>query len=265
MRVFKKYFTVKLFKGKVVLKWTRQGYDGKGTFLFHSKRDLSRAIAFCKKGLAEKSAQVYAEAWIPFRRELALVSCANEQEQVFYPLVVTEQENGMCRRVSGPATQCGVSPQLEKQAQRMASQMAQELGILGAFAVEFFETRAGRLLVNEIAPRVHNSGHFSMNACPTSQFENHLRGVLGMPLGDTQANAGFAMLNLITPVGSRRTAIPEASHEVHLHWYGKREFIPGRKLGHLNAVASGKSSISLLFKQLMACEKEWIQQCRLKK
>lgn len=246
-----------------VLKWARLGYDGKGTWLSpetsskSSIPDLTGAIEFCKQA-KKKGVQVYAEEKIAFRRELAVIGCYSVAKQfTAYPLVISEQEKGICRKVKGPAALFGVSPSLEKQAQEMAGRLAKKLDLFGSFGVEFFETENGELKVNEIAPRVHNTGHYTQDAAECSQFENHWRAVLGLPLGSTLTAPAFAMLNLIGgPEGS--TALPEPSTYARLHWYGKSEFRPGRKLGHLNTRATSAAELEIRMKELAAVEARWM-------
>ncbi len=255
-----------------VLKWSRLGYDGKGTWISPAISSASSlgpdsiqsALEFCK--LAQKKrVEIYAEEKIAFRRELAVIGCYSVNKQFgdkqfsAYPLVVSEQEKGICRRVMGPASLFGVSPTLEKQAQDIAEKLARKLDLVGCFGVEFFETEQGLLKVNEIAPRVHNTGHYTQDAAECSQFENHWRAILGLPLGSTVPTApAFGMLNLIGgPTDS--TALPEPSAHARLHWYGKAEFRPGRKLGHLNTRATSVAELEIRLKELADVETSWMK------
>lgn len=252
------------FESGCVLKWSRLGYDGKGTLILppaevSAPGAADRIRAFFGEA-AKKGVDVFAEKRIAFRRELSIVSCFSRTgEFAAYPLVVSRQESGICRLVTGPAAELGVSSELERQAQDFARRLARAMNLHGTFALELFETESGELLVNEIAPRVHNTGHFTLDCAPTSQFENHWRALLGMPLGQTGVSGPFAMLNLLGPAGCapgpvRRLPVPSAS--VRLHWYGKSEIRAGRKMGHLNACGA---PVSELVQRLEACEKEWIQ------
>ena len=200
--------TAKIFGNSYVLKWSRQGYDGKGVLLLcdQSETSLEKAENFVNEGSA-RNAEVYAEERIQFTRELALLSAfSSHSDFVFYPLVVSEQDQGICDRVIGPATSLGVHSQLEHQARACAEILAREFDLVGVFAIEFFEDANGHLLINEVAPRVHNSGHFSQDASTCSQFENHLRGVLGLPLGSTHSSEFFAMCNLLGPSKAQGSA-----------------------------------------------------------
>lgn len=268
--------------GDIVLKWSRQGYDGKGVKVVHADRpqDLASAIPFVESAWT-RGIPVYAEKKVDFVRELAVIGCAGragsasaQAEFVTYPLVISEQENGICKEVVGPAIHLGVARELQDQARDAAQKLAKEVGLIGSFGVEFFESRSGELLVNEIAPRVHNTGHYSQNAFPVSQFENHWRAILGLPLFDPLANPQasapfFAMLNLLGPDGVSRTSasspLPIAGAHSQLHWYGKKEIRPGRKLGHINGVADSAESLAQLLKELKECESDWIRALRCAK
>jgi 5-(carboxyamino)imidazole ribonucleotide synthase len=151
-------------------------------------------------------------------------------------MVWTRQKDGICHEVWGPAARFGLSPSLEKQAVHQARKLSRAIGLHGVFALEWFWTPQlkTKLWVNEIAPRVHNSGHFTLDAAHTSQFENHLRASLGRPLGSTETLKEFGMLNLLGK--ARRLAHPpkfKLPASAHLHWYGKTEERPGRKMGHI--------------------------------
>jgi 5-(carboxyamino)imidazole ribonucleotide synthase len=252
---------IKKWDGLVVLKWARMGYDGKGVYLVDEiEPDLSSVRTFCLE--AEKSQSVvYAEKKVKFRRELAVVGVRSiTGEFLAYPLVVSEQENGICSRVYGPATSVGVSPILENISHEYARRVAERLGYEGTFAIEYFETHSGELWVNEIAPRVHNSGHYTQNACATDQFENHWRAILGMPLGSVHAAPGFAMVNLLGPDDLNSElplVIPFPQPKMHLHWYGKKGSRPKRKLGHLNGVVQRIEELNELLKDLENVRNQW--------
>jgi 5-(carboxyamino)imidazole ribonucleotide synthase len=241
------------FEGAVVFKWAQLGYDGKGTCITDHADEAAR---FCAEAAA-RGMRVFVERRVAFRRELAVVAChSTSGEFAAYPLVISQQANGICRLVSGPATALGVEGRLEPVAHGYARKLAEALPIHGTFAVELFETPEGELWVNELAPRVHNTGHYTQDAAATSQFENHWRAVLGLPLGDVATAPGFAMLNLLGP-GEPPRLLPPLSSRVHLHWYGKRESRPGRKLGHLNGRAGSAAEVKGLVRELEACERIW--------
>lgn len=263
-------------QGAIVLKWSRLGYDGKGVRMVSSpsEPEIDGAVRFCEAA-SGRGIAVFAEGKIDFARELAIIGCASTRgspgggEVVCYPLVISEQEGGICRRVVGPARLLGVDPTLETQAIQAAEKTARGAGLSGAFGIEFFETRPGELLVNEIAPRVHNTGHYTQNAFPASQFENHWRAILELPLFDPRQGSlapFFAMLNLLGPAGlsfsPAEMPLPVPAPSAYLHWYGKREFRPGRKLGHLNATSRSAPELEGLLKELEIREKAWIKELR---
>ena len=256
--------TVRRKLGPIVFKWARNGYDGKGVLICDEQTPESKILAFCKKAL-ERGSAVYAEKRISFKRELALVaSFSVTREFVAYPLVISEQKDGICYRVYGPAKNLGISPIQEAKAQETASKIASVLNLTGTFAVEFFETSSGELIVNEIAPRVHNSGHYTMDACETSQFENHWRAILGMKLKRAQSTAVFCMLNLLGPEGVATRATPdmipvENSPNMVVHWYGKKEIRPHRKLGHINVFSDNEKDLHQFLTTLDQTNDHWIQ------
>ncbi len=252
------------FGDDYVLKWSRGGYDGKGTWISPGKNVT--AAAFIEEGLS-LGAQIYAEKKIKFVRELALVSFAGAKgEFQALPLVISHQENGICRWVKGPATALGAPKELEAKACLRAEKLARAFGLIGAFAIEFFETSDGELWVNEIAPRVHNSGHFSMTACLASQFENHWRAVLGIEMGSVRTRgAVFGMWNLLGPQGAPKIQAvpPESSTGIELYWYGKGELRSGRKMGHFNTVASTASELESRMQEMKEQESKWLKSLKL--
>jgi 5-(carboxyamino)imidazole ribonucleotide synthase len=205
-----------------VLKTRRMGYDGKGQVVLRTPDDLDTAWA------ALAGVPLILEAFVPFDRELSIIAVRSTTgEEAFYPLVQNEHAGGILRTSLAPAPL--LIPELQAQAESIARQIMETLGYVGVLAVELFEV-GGRLLANEIAPRVHNSGHWTIEGAITSQFENHLRAVLGLPLGAISPVGCSAMLNLIgevPPIGEV-LALPDC----HVHLYGKPPR-PGRKLGHI--------------------------------
>jgi 5-(carboxyamino)imidazole ribonucleotide synthase len=219
-----------------LLKARRLGYDGYGNVTIHSGEDIPAAWA--KLG-ADTGRELLAEAFIPFERELAvMVLRGRDGENRLYPVVETVQQNHICHIVRAPAP---VPGETARQAAEIARQAVQVFDGVGVFGVELFALADGTVLYNEIAPRPHNSGHYTIEACVTSQFENHIRAVLGWPLGSTVMTAPAAvMVNLLGQREGRADsdgirealAVPGA----HLHIYGKREVRPGRKMGHITAL-----------------------------
>ena len=207
--------------GPFVLKSRQGGYDGYGTFSFQTEKQLGDFTAF--------DGSYIAEAFIPFRRELAILAVRSGRELIFTPLVETHQEQSRCLWVRGPAKH----PKLSYLKRKIAS-FLKALSYQGVIAFELFDIK-DRLLVNELAPRVHNSGHYSLNALSEDQFTLHLKAVFDFPLPKLQAFKGFAMLNLLGGMKKNRF---ESFKEFHFHWYGKTEERRGRKMGHVNALAN---------------------------
>ncbi len=217
----------------VVLKTRRHGYDGQGTFVLKTLEDLTD---LWQKKL--NYAPVLLEEFVPFTAELAVMAARSRAgETAIYPVVVTEQENQVCRRVFAPAN---VEPAIADQVQEMARALLTQLDVVGIFGLELFLTADHRVLVNEIAPRTHNSGHYTLDASETSQFEQQLRAVCGYPLGsvafkDCQA---AVMVNLLgfeysqSDYEERRQQLAQIPGAT-VHWYGKTDSRPGRKLGHV--------------------------------
>ena len=246
----------------IVLKFATLGYDGKGVLVLRGSgaSDLEAASDFVALATKRKIA-VYAEDLVEFDRELAMLAVRRKDgEFKTWPLVISEQKNGICDRVTGPATSLGVPKAHEVAAGIACEKIASHLGIVGVFAVEFFLGVDGTLLVNEIAPRVHNSGHYSQNAGCTSQFENHWRAALDLSLGSTDTMPFFAMQNILGPaeITSKECAhVPKGSEMAHVHWYAKRGISPGRKLGHLNGACHDMSLSGDVLSALQASYGRW--------
>jgi len=224
-----------------VLKTCRMGYDGKGQWILRTAEDVSRAKAEIPK------VDIILERFVPFRRELSILAVRSRNgETAFYPLVENHHRGGILRLSLAPAP--GLEPSVQRAAEGIAGRVLESLKYVGVLAIEFFE-RENRLLANEMAPRVHNSGHWTIEGAVTSQFENHLRAVLGLPLGSTGAAGYCAMLNLIgdLPEPSEVLALPDA----HLHFYGKAPR-PGRKLGHVTLRAASPERLALRLSELPA-------------
>lgn len=253
------------FGNSCVLKWSRWGYDGKGVLVLEKNKDsLSKVEEFCSEAKKRKSL-VFVEEKIQFKRELALIAVRSKRDEfASYPLVISEQKNGICNRVYGPATSFGVDSRKQKLAQEYAHRIANDLGFTGTFGIEFFENEKSEILVNEIAPRVHNSGHYTQNACSTDQFENHWRAILGLPLGRVDSKAGFAMQNYLGVEGftfqsDQLTSLPISGPRTHLHWYGKKVLSPQRKLGHMNGAVEDLNEMYQLIDELNGSYQTWIK------
>lgn len=206
----------------VVVKSCREGYDGKNQWVLRTPLDVS---SFDPE---DREDNYIVEQWIPFDREISQVSVRNKAGEIrHYPLAENQHENGILKESVVPAP--NVTGELEALAQGYMKKLMEALDYVGVMAMECFVT-GDQLLVNELAPRVHNSGHWSQEGSETSQFENHVRAVADMPLGPTESIGITGMVNLI---GVERPADELITGDAKLHWYGK-VVRPGRKLGHIN-------------------------------
>jgi 5-(carboxyamino)imidazole ribonucleotide synthase len=221
----------------LVIKSRRHGYDGQGTFILHNAAELEQ---FWQRFETADANQFMAEAFVPFERELAIMAARSATGEVaLYPVIETQQRQQVCHWAIAPAH---IPPATQTQIEEIATTLLHKLDAVGIFGIELFLTQDGQVFVNEIAPRTHNSGHLTIDACHTSQFEQHLRAVCGLPLGDPSLQvAGAVMVNLLgfeTALSSysdqrdRLAEIPNAA----LYWYSKPESKPGRKLGHVTVL-----------------------------
>lgn len=214
-----------------LLKSSKGGYDGYGNKTVHNPEEAARA--FDELG-GNSNRDILAEAFVDFTHELAVQVARNEQGTVVYPCCKTIQKNHICVEVLSPAP---VAALLQKKAQDLAVKAAEAIDGKGIFAFEFFLTSTGEILLNESAPRPHNSGHYTIEGCITSQFENHVRAVLGLPLGSTEMIRPVAvMINLLgtqnRPSAAENIGEALAQTNGHLHMYGKIDSKTGRKMGH---------------------------------
>lgn len=209
-----------------VVKTRREGYDGKGQAVIRNPPDIDQAWA--RLG----GTPLILERFVTFDRELSIVAVRGMDGTVrSYPLVENEHRAGMLARTIAPAPE--ITDDLQGRAEACITAAMQALEYVGVMAIELFDVE-GRLLINEMAPRVHNSGHWTIDGAETSQFENHLRAVLGLPLGSTRPLGYSMMLNLIGTTPKAHEVL--ATDGLHLHLYGK-EPRPGRKLGHVTICA----------------------------
>ncbi|QZA15416.1 5-(carboxyamino)imidazole ribonucleotide synthase [Mycolicibacterium holsaticum DSM 44478 = JCM 12374] len=229
----------------IVVKTARGGYDGRGVTL---ARDLADARDAAERHLAA-GAEVLVEERVEMARELAaLVARSPFGQGAAWPVVQTVQRDGICVEAVAPAP--NLSDELKRAATELALRLAEELGVVGVLAVELFETVDGRLLVNELAMRPHNSGHWTMDGARTSQFEQHLRAVLDYPLGDTGPIAPVTvMANVLGAQERPHMGMDERLHhlfarmpDAKVHLYGKQEQ-PGRKIGHVNIIGAAGGSV----------------------
>ncbi len=226
----------------VMLKRYRGSYDGYGNFTARSPEALKTGWA----QLAQEDG-LLVEAWAPFVRELAvLVARSPRGEEAIYPVVYTRQEDHRCYLVQAPAA---IDPAVAEEARRVACAAVEAVDGIGITAVELFELADGRILINELAPRPHNTGHYTIEGCYTSQFENHVRAVLDWPLGSPELREPVAiMVNILGRRSSDRIdlrGLPEALRipGVAVHLYGKMQVRPGRKMGHVTATGSDPEDV----------------------
>jgi 5-(carboxyamino)imidazole ribonucleotide synthase len=228
---------VRLLGLPLVLKKRRNGYDGKGNATIRSEADARLAWELLN---GDENA-LFAEAFCPFTQELAImITRAPKREAVAYPVVETIQDHHICRVVKAPAA---VSDAIADRVKELATRAIEAVNGVGTFGVELFRTADNRVLINELAPRVHNSGHYTIEACACSQFENHLRAVLGWPLGSAAMRLPAAvMINLLgNGKGSGAAVGIEDALAIagsHVHVYGKTTSAPLRKMGHLTMLGT---------------------------
>jgi 5-(carboxyamino)imidazole ribonucleotide synthase len=211
-------------KSACVIKTTRFGYDGKGQFLCRSKSDINAAFRKLT------SRDLIVEELIDFACEISVIVARDKTgKTAIYGPVLNEHRHHILHKTTVPAK---ISPLLQKETQRIAQRLAKAVNLRGVLALEMFVTKDGRILANEIAPRTHNSGHWTIDACAVSQFEQHVRTVCGLPVGSPDRHSDAVMINLIG-----RDVLESAAYlkqkNACVHLYGKRTIKPGRKMGHV--------------------------------
>jgi len=226
----------------MMLKSRYLAYDGRGNYVVEDEEDFAAGVKALTENLDEdqKENGLYAEGWVPFVKELAvMVARGREGEVVTYPVVETHHKDSILSELECPAN---IPEETQKRAREVARLAVSKFEGAGVFGVELFLLQDGRVLLNEIAPRPHNSGHYTIEACVTSQYEQHVRAVLGWPLGDTSLTCGgSSMINILGEASGEEGAeiannligrslpVPGA----YPHWYGKEGVKPGRKIGHI--------------------------------
>jgi 5-(carboxyamino)imidazole ribonucleotide synthase len=220
-----------------VVKTADFGYDGKGQLKVFSPADVAAAV----KRFAGQP--VVIEQFVDFSCEVSAVVARTEAGEVaVYPVAENIHTNHILDFSIVPAR---VDPQVAAAAEAMARDVAAKIGLVGVLGVEFFVTKAGGVLINELAPRTHNSGHYTMDACATSQFEQQARAICGLPLGPVALRAPVVMVNILGDAwanGEPNWSVIENHRGAHLHLYGKAEPRPGRKMGHFNVLAADVTS-----------------------
>ncbi len=225
---------LKQFGGKMLIKTRHGGYDGRGNMVVKSQSEITGALS------RFRGKQLYGEAYVPFQKELAVIVARDTKGNIdTYPVVETIHERNICVEVQAPAN---ISPLAAKLATSLAKKVARKLGGAGVFAIEMFLTKDDKVLVNEIAPRVHNSGHYTIEASRTSQFEQHIRAISGLPLGSTDLIVPAAVMINILGKRNGPTAVRGLDNAlklpgVNIHLYGKSPTKIDRKMGHITAIA----------------------------
>lgn len=243
------YQTIKKYLGnRFLLKSRKMGYDGYGNATISSESDFEIAIS----KLSKRHTELYAEKFVDFKKELAIMIVRTKNEIKTYPVVETIQRNHICHTVIAPAK---LNKSTNEEINEIAVKSLKAIDGFGIFGLELFLLNDNKILVNEIAPRPHNTGHYTIEGCVISQFENHIRSVLELPLGSTEMIKPFAvMINLL----GKRNAIGVVqnydlalkNNKVHLHIYGKEFSRKGRKMGHITLLGENLNSIISQAKQL---------------
>ncbi|MBM7557596.1 5-(carboxyamino)imidazole ribonucleotide synthase [Halanaerobacter jeridensis] len=228
------YTAVEQFGYPIMLKSCTGGYDGKGNSLIESESDIKDSFAELGAG----KNLLMAEKFVPFTKEISVIVCrGREGESITYPIGENNHEESVLIETKVPAD---ISTAVEETALEYGHQISDVFSAVGIFCIEMFITEDERVLINEIAPRPHNSGHYSIEGCITSQFENHIRAIAGLPLGNTDLVQAAVMRNILgtAPQGEAQVLGSEevlSVDNVRLHVYGKKIARPGRKMGHLTA------------------------------
>ncbi|MGE7271317.1 5-(carboxyamino)imidazole ribonucleotide synthase [Brevibacillus panacihumi] len=215
-----------------VMKTATGGYDGKGQWVLKREEELAEAY----ETLAKAGTELIVEQFVPFELELSVIAARNpDGDLAVFPTAENVHQDNILHLSIVPAR---VSAEIRERAERIALTIVEKLDVVGLLAIEMFLTRDGQLYVNELAPRPHNSGHYTMEACATSQFEQHVRAVCNLPLGSTELLTPVVMVNILgehlQPILDRIDALPRSAK---LHLYGKAESKEKRKMGHLNVLA----------------------------
>jgi 5-(carboxyamino)imidazole ribonucleotide synthase len=212
-----------------VMKTATGGYDGKGQWVIRSKDDIKLAVeAWNKAGIV-----MIIEQFIPFSKELSVIVARNIQGQTkTFPVAENVHIHNILHQSIVPAR---ITNEQTNQAETIALKIADSLQVVGLIAIEMFLTNVGEIIVNELAPRPHNSGHYTMDACITSQFEQHIRAICGLPLGDTTLLSPIIMVNILGQhVSKVLDKIDQLPPTAKIHLYGKKESVENRKMGHIN-------------------------------
>ena len=227
------------FSYPLVLKTCTGGYDGKGNYLIKSEEDIEKGFNTLNPNLDK---QLMVEKFVDFNMEVSVLACGGLDKNIkVYPVGNNIHIDNILHKTVVPAN---ISEDSRKNAIDIAYKIIDILDGVGMFCVEFFITKTGEVLVNEIAPRPHNSGHYTIEGCVTSQFENHIRAILSLPLGSTKLLNNAVMINLLGEEGYKGQALVDGIidalniENVYVHIYGKNQTVPKRKMGHLTAISN---------------------------
>ena len=212
-----------------VLKTTRGGYDGKGQYVLKSRADLAPAMDLLREGTC------VLEAWIPFEKEISILVAGNGQgDYSTFPVVENIHRNNILHETSAPAA---IADEVVEEAERIARVIAEGMSLSGVLCIEMFLTKTGGLYVNELAPRPHNSGHYSIEACSMSQFDAHIRGICGWPLSKkVRLFSEVVMVNVLGEQLLESYHLIDKKPDWQFHFYGKAQAKKGRKMGHITIV-----------------------------
>jgi len=236
----------------LLLKTRRDAYDGRGNYKINSKSEIDDALDL----FSGKTLMV--EKFVKFEKEVSVIAARNTKGEIStYPVVENIHENNILRTTIAPGR---VSEIVRKEAEKIAEKTMEVLHGAGVFGIEMFVTSDDEILINEIAPRVHNSGHHTLQSCNTSQFEQHLRAILGMELGDSSIKTPTIMYNILGPktFQGEYNVLFKKQDNIHLKMYGKLESKPQRKIGHVNVVDVENRGIEELLKQVEDLKKNLV-------
>ena len=236
----------------LLLKTRKDAYDGRGNYKINSKSEIDDALDLFSGKL------LMVEKFVKFEKEVSVIAARNTKGEIAtYPVVENIHENNILRTTIAPGR---VSEKVKKQAEQIAEKTMEVLHGAGVFGIEMFVTHDDKVLINEIAPRVHNSGHHTLQSCNTSQFEQHLRAILGMNLGDSSIRHPTIMYNILGPktFQGEYHVLYKKSENIHLKMYGKLESKPQRKIGHVNIVDKENLGMDELFNKIEDLKKNLV-------
>ncbi len=236
----------------LLLKTRRDAYDGRGNYKINSKSEIDDALDL----FSGKTLMV--DKFVKFEKEVSVIAARNTKGEIStYPVVENIHENNILRTTIAPGR---VSEIVRKEAEKIAEKTMEVLHGAGVFGIEMFVTSDDEILINEIAPRVHNSGHHTLQSCNTSQFEQHLRAILGMDLGDSSIKTPTIMYNILGPktFQGEYNVLFKKQDNIHLKMYGKLESKPQRKIGHVNVVDVENRGMEELLKQVEDLKKNLV-------